>query len=497
MALPVGITHTSLSKWELLAVISILGVLVCGLALILPFQLFVIVIAITSMVLVFYLSSLLILYYREALPEWADLVPIWTTFLTPFTIATVLLSQLSIELPLQTLVLLVGLILVFFYYWLIVPLALYQRLGEQSRSVTVETWPELSVLIPAYNEEGYVGQTIEAFLEADYPREKLEIIVVDDGSTDSTYEEAIEYAPKGITVLQKENGGKHSALNYGLKRTEKSLVVTVDADSVIAPDALKEIVRSFEANPDAGAIAGNVRVANRGRLITDLQALEYILGINTFRRVFDLLGVVTVVPGCLGLFKREALETVGKYSSDTVTEDFDLTIQLLKHGFEIYHSNAVVNTEAPDTWSDLYRQRIRWFRGNLQTIIKHSRIFITPDFGVLHYVGAPYLFFTMSIIPALGIVVFGLILWFVIQGAIVNFLGILGLFMLLQILLSLLAIRIEDDDLWLARYAPLSILGYKQFLDGVLVKSLIDVLTHDEISWTRPDRIRQRESNDD
>ena len=488
-------SDTRLSRWELLAVVGILGGLCVGLAFLLPFQLFVIIIAISSMVLVFYLSSILIFYLGETLPEWTESVPVWTTIIAPFTIAVVLLTQFQVVLPLDTLVLLLALILIFFYYWLIVPLALIQALREEYQRVTVETWPELSVLIPAYNESGYIGETIESFLAADYPLDKLDIIVIDDGSTDSTYEEAQKYASNVVSVFQKENGGKHSALNYGLNQTDQPLIITVDADSVIDPNAIKEIVRSFEANPDASAVAGNVKVSNRGTLITDLQALEYILGINTFRRVFDLLGVVTVVPGCLGLFSREAIETVDRYSSDTLTEDFDLTIELLKRGFKIYHSNAVVHTEAPDTWTNLYRQRIRWFRGNLQTVVKHGEIFVLPAFGMVHRVAAPYLFFTMSVIPALGIVVFGLVLWFVIQGAIMEFLGIIVLFMLLQVLLSLLAIHIEDDDYWLARYAPLSILGYKQVLDAVLLKSIGDVLRKDEISWTSPDRIRQRDDH--
>jgi biofilm PGA synthesis N-glycosyltransferase PgaC len=203
-----------------------------------------------------------------------------------------------------------------------------------------------------------------------------------------------------------------------------------------------------------------------------------------------------VVPGCLGLFRREAIETVNRYSADTLTEDFDLTIELLKNGCKIYHSNAVVQTEAPDTWTDLYRQRIRWFRGNLQTVVKHTEIFVLPEFGMVHRVAAPYLFFTMSVIPALGIVIFGVVVWIVIQGAIMEFLGIIVLFMLLQVLLSLLAIHIEDDDYWLARYAPLSIIGYKQFLDAVLLKSIVDVFTNDDISWTSPDRIRQRDEHE-
>ncbi|MFC6787151.1 glycosyltransferase family 2 protein [Halobaculum halobium] len=473
--------------------VAIVGGLVIGLSYLLPVRLLGVVLAVASMTAVFYLSSVAIAHYADALPEWAQTVPIWTTLALPFTIALVLITQLNIAIPALTLVLLFALVLVFFYYWLVVPLALYQRLREQARDQSIDSWPELSVLIPAYNEEGYVGRTIESFLAADYPDNRLELIVIDDGSSDNTYEEALAYASETVTVLTKENGGKHSALNHGLAHTDAAHIVTVDADSVIAPDALRKLVRSLKANPNAGAVAGNVKVANRDSFITRLQALEYIVGINTFRRTFDLLGVVTVVPGCLGLFRREAIESVGRYSADTITEDFDLTIELLKHGVSIHHSNAIVSTEVPDTWRDLYRQRLRWFRGNFQTVLKHRTVFVDPNFGLLHSVGFPYLVLSMSVLPVLGVIILGVILWLVIQGSLSQFLGLLGLFILLQVLLSLLAIRIENDDLWLARYAPLSIVGYKQFLDGVLLKSVVDVFTHDDLVWTGPERIRQRE----
>lgn len=482
-----------LSGWEFVAVLSLLGFLAGGLALVLPTRVFVVVLAVSSMGLVFYLSSVAIAYYDDQLPDWMTTVPVWTTFLFPFVVAFVLLRHFRIAIPITTLLLLFALLLVFFYYWLVVPLALYQRLREQSRTVAVDEWPALTVIVPAYNEEGYIGPTIEAFLEADYPVGKREIVVVDDGSTDATFAEARAYESGFVSVFSKGNGGKHSALNYGLEHVDTDLVVTVDADSVVAPDALKGLIRSLEANPDAGAIAGNVKVSNRGTHVTKLQALEYVIGISTFRRVLDLLGVVTVVPGCLGLFRREAIETVGGYSEETLTEDFDLTVALLKRGISIHHSNAIVYTEAPDTWRDLYRQRLRWFRGNLQTAVKHRRIFFSSEFGMVYRVAGPYLLFTMSVIPGLGILVFGLIIWFVVQGFLFDFLGMLGLFMCLQVLLSLLALRIENEDLHLAWYAPLSILGYKQFLDAILTKSVLDLLRPNDLKWTSADRVRQRD----
>jgi len=483
----------TLSRWELLVTVGLLAVLLGGLSVLLPTRLLVVVVAVTAMVAVFYVTSVSLVYYRDALPAWTESVPFWTTLAVPFTVVAVLLAKFDTAVPLATLALLFALILVFFYYWLVVPLALYQRLAEQHRRVEIAEWPALAVIVPTYNEAGYVGKTVDSFLAADYPDERLDVVVDDDGSTDGTIGELAAYDDADVTVLRKENGGKHSALNYGLTHTDASLVVTVDADSVVAPDALKTLVRSFEAHDDVGAVAGNVKVSNRGSLVTDVQALEYVLGINTFRRVFDLLGVVTVVPGCLGLFRRDALAAVGEYSADTLTEDFDATIALLERGFRVHHSGAVVYTEAPDTWTDLYRQRLRWFRGNLQTVLKHHHIFRSSEFGMLHRVGAPYLLMTMSVIPALGVVVVAAMLWTVGAGDPLQFVGLLGLFSLLQVLLSLLALRIEGEDLRLALYAPLSVVGYKQVLDVILIKSIVDVLTRRTVTWTSPTRVRQRD----
>lgn len=159
--------------------------------------------------------------------------------------------------------------------------------------------------------------------------------------------------------------------------------------------------------------------------------------------------------------------------------------------------DAVVYTEAPDTWRDLYRQRLRWFRGNLQTVFKHYRVILDGSFGLLHRIAFPYVLFSMSVLPFLGLLIFVVIVWLVLRGAYGRVIGMFAFFTALQALLSVLAIRIDDDDPWLTRYAPFSILGYKQFLDVVLVKSLADVLVGTDLSWTRARRRRQRTVPDD
>jgi len=495
MKLP--LSSPSLSKWEVLAAVGILGGMFVVLAYLLPRQILTVLLAIIAISTVFYGAGVLLAQRSHLLPEWVRTVPIWLTVLLPLTITTVLTLYFWASVSLLLFAFVVALLAVFFYYWFVVPLALYQRIEEQNFPSDVDEWPSISVLVPAYNEEGYVGRCVDSVLDADYPESKLEVVVIDDGSTDGTYPEATRHGTESVTVLRKENGGKHSALNAGLERASADLLVTVDADSVVGDDALREIARTFEYRPNADAVAGNVKVSNRGSFITDLQALEYIVGINTFRRAFDLLGVVTVVPGCLGAFRREALELVGGYDADTLTEDFDATIQILKRGNRIHHSNALVYTEAPDTWRDLYRQRLRWFRGNFQTVFKHRRVIFDTEFGLLHRVAFPYVLFSMSLLPFLGVVILGVIVLTVLRGAYWEVIGMFSLFAMLQVFLSVLAIHIDDDDLWLARYAPFSIVGYKQFLDAVLLKSLIDVVWKRDLPWTSATRRRQRERIDE
>lgn len=489
-----GATESGVSRLDFAVTAGLLVGLVFGLAYLLPARLFVVVLAISSMTTVFYLSSVVITYYADLLPEWTRSVPTYSTFLAPFTVFGVLLYWLPIDVTPLTLAFLTALILVFFYYWLVVPLAYYQYLRGQRSTVDVTDWPPLTVLVPAYNESGYVGRTIESVLEAAYPRDRVRVVVVDDGSTDDTLAEARTYESERVTVLTKPNGGKHSALNRGLQAVDTEYVVTIDADSVVDPSALRKLVRSMQRT-GASAVAGTVTVSNRGSLVTDLQALEYVVGINTFRRAFDLVGVVTVVPGCLGCFRRSVLESAGPYSADTITEDFDLTVELLARGHRVHHSDARVYTESPDTWRGLYDQRLRWFRGNVQTVLKHRSSLLDSSLGLLHQVGFPYLLFSMTVLPALGLVVLAVILWQAVVGVPEQFVGLLSLFVLLQILLSFMAIRIEGDDPWLVRYAPLSLVGYKQFLDLVLLRGIVDALRHDELPWTGPDRIRQREES--
>lgn len=494
--------QNSLSKQEIILGATIILGTIAALILLLPAP----ILLIGAVIIV--LSGLLFVFAYKILQAEDDLskrlksFPIWALLTVPILIAIGLILYFNIRFSPLNGVVFSALLLLIIVYWTVTPMALFQHFREQTNDVEIDEWPEITALIPAYNEEGYVGRCIDSFLQAEYPENRLEISVVDDGSTDGTLAEARKRECERVTVLHKENGGKHSALNYGLDRSTNDLVVGVDADSQIESTALKRLIENYESHENACAIAGNIKISNRDSLLTRIQALEYIVSINMFRRALDLIGLVKVVPGCLGLFERRAIKTAGGFSGDTVTEDFDLTVELLKEGKEVhYSSRALARTEAPQTLTDLYNQRSRWLRGSFQTLLKHRDILIDPNFGLLHLVLAPYMLLSVAVVPFFGVVIFATIIWMIVFGPLIEFLGIFIIFVLLETLFETVALLIENDveseDFYLARYSPLMVFGYKQLHDLVMLKSIFDVSSGADIEWTSVSRRRHSEEKGD
>ena len=240
--------------------------------------------------------------------------------------------------------------------------------------------PAVAVLIPAYNEEKVIVRTIRSVLNSDYPN--LHAIVIDDGSKDRTYDVACEayrdeIASGRLQVLTKPNAGKAEALNFAIARLTEDFYVGIDADTVIARDAVSKLMCHF-ADPTIGAVAGNAKVGNRVNLWTRWQALEYITSQNFERRAQDLFNVVTVVPGAIGAWRTAAVRTAGGYPVNTVAEDADLTMNLLEQGYKvIYEDQSLAFTEAPIDARGLMRQRFRWSFGTLQAVFKHRKAFTT------------------------------------------------------------------------------------------------------------------------
>lgn len=386
----------------------------------------------------------------------------------------------------------VAIALIFIYYWFIALAAIYHDQSDRSTYEPSPPFPSITVLVPAYNEAGYIGRTIRALLDADYPREKVEIVVIDDGSTDGTYAEAREYESETVSVVQKENGGKYSALNYGLLFASGEIVVTVDADSLVDEEGLKRIVAPFDDDSGVGAVTSNVTIWNRDSLVTRCQQLEYTIGANIYRRMLDLFGVVLIVPGCLGAFRREAIEEVFAYDPETLTEDFDLTVKILREGYRVTASDARVYTEAPGTWTDLYNQRLRWYRGNYMTVLKHLDIVTTPSYGLLNRVAFPFRLTEMFFLPLASWVILAVILWLLVSGFIVQLIALFVFFTSIIFLIAALGIHIEGEDWRLIVYTPLFVVGYKHFHDTLAVKSLFDVLFGNDLEWTQPERVEQK-----
>jgi cellulose synthase/poly-beta-1,6-N-acetylglucosamine synthase-like glycosyltransferase len=232
-----------------------------------------------------------------------------------------------------------------------------------------------------------IKSVINSLLNLDYPN--YEIIVINDGSTDDTLQEidglkqsADSPRQVKLRVFSKKNEGKACALNYGLSQAKGEFIACVDGDSLINPEAMRLGMRHF-ADPKVGAVAGNVKAINRKKMVSTLQALEYVEGLNMPRRAQGLFGLVNIVPGPIGFFRRSVLEAVGGYSKDTFAEDCDLTLKILSQGWKVkYEPDALAWTEVPETWLDLVKQRYRWTRGIIQSIRKHKDIIFNPS---LHF----------------------------------------------------------------------------------------------------------------
>jgi cellulose synthase/poly-beta-1,6-N-acetylglucosamine synthase-like glycosyltransferase len=257
--------------------------------------------------------------------------------------------------------------------------AIIDRLRRPHRAATPGYNPRVAVLIPAYNEETVIVRTIRSVLNSDY--RNLHVVVIDDGSSDRTAEVAreayaAEIAAGRVVVLSKPNAGKAAALNYALELITEEIYVGIDADTVIATDAISRLIPHFE-DPRIGAMAGNAKVGNRVNLWTRWQALEYITSQNFERRALNLFHVVTVVPGAIGAWRTEPVRKAGGYPMNTVAEDADLTMNLLEQGLRVeYEDRSLAFTEAPINAKGLMRQRFRWSFGILQAVWKHKAAFV-------------------------------------------------------------------------------------------------------------------------
>ena len=391
--------------------------------------------------------------------------------------------------------------------------AVYDRVHEKifGRPAEVASYrPKVAVLIPAYNEEKVIERTVRAALNSHYPN--LRVIVIDDGSKDRTLEVArtafaAEAAAGEVLILTKPNSGKAEALNYGIQHIgDAELFVGIDADTIIAPDAIARLVPHF-INPRVGAIAGNAKVGNRVNLWTRWQALEYITSQNFERRALDVLGAVSVVPGAIGAWRVSAVREAGGYHLDTVAEDADLTMALLRLGYRVeYEDMALAYTEAPTNASGLMRQRFRWSFGVLQAVYKHRGVFARK--GALGWVALPNIMIFQILLPLVSplidiMFVVGTV-WYFIQkhfhpdstdpASFHSLVLFFFAFLVIDFLASAIAFALErrrpDDkeDAWLLSQVWLQRFAYRQLFSIVLFRTLKRAIEGRKFAWDKLER---------
>jgi cellulose synthase/poly-beta-1,6-N-acetylglucosamine synthase-like glycosyltransferase len=241
----------------------------------------------------------------------------------------------------------------------------------------------VTVLVPCWNKGDTLGATVESLLELEYPKEKLSILIIDDGSTDNTWQAAQQFAghPQ-VSIMQKKNeGSKFSALNFGLAHSSGELVGCLDADSFVQKDALIEIVKKFESDKSIMAVAPSMKVNQPRNLLELMQAVEYTFGIF-FKKMYDNLSAISVLPGPFSFYRRELFDTIGVFRHAHHTEDMEMAFRMHAHGKKIVNVHtAVVATNVPTTLGALVRQRTRWSRGFLENSKDYSYMYFNPNYG--------------------------------------------------------------------------------------------------------------------
>lgn len=343
----------------------------------------------------------------------------------------------------------------------------------------------VSVIVPAYNEKEGIAAAVRSLALGDHPG-GIEVVVVDDGSNDGTADIAAGLGLPNVRVVRKPNGGKPSALNTGVALARHDLIVMVDGDTVFEPDAVRRLVQPF-GDPQVGAVAGNVKVGNRRSMIAKWQHIEYVIGFNLDRRLYETLRCMPTIPGAIGAFRREALEYAGGMTDETLAEDTDVTMALGRAGWKVvYEEGARAWTEAPTSLGQLWKQRYRWSYGTMQAMWKHRRsvldkgssgrfsrrclTFLTV-FGVMLPLAAP----VIDLLAIYGLVFLDR------TATALAWLAMLGL----QFLTAIVAFRLDKEKLGVLWVLPLQQFVYRQLMYLVLLQSVVTALTGGRLGWQK------------
>ena len=383
-------------------------------------------------------------------------------------------------------------------------LALVGRARANKRGVPAEAGElSVSVLIPAFNEAKVIAASVRQILASTH--RKVRIIVIDDGSTDGTSDvvRASFAGDQRVSLVTTQNGGKARAINFGLAHADGDIIVVLDADTQFEPQTISRLVRWF-ADPAVGAVAGNAKVGNRLNMLTRWQALEYVTAQNLERRALATLGCITVVPGAVGAWRREAIVKLGGFPSNTLAEDQDLTIMVQRAGYKaLFDQQAIAWTEAPDTMDGLAKQRFRWAFGTLQCLWKHRRVNLNPRYGALGLVAMPQVWMFQIALALLSPLIDLALIYQILRtlsdylqhGEQFNSSNLMitatyyAVFMAVDLTAAVIAFLLEKkEDRSLLWWLVLQRFGYRQIMYYVVAKSVLRALQGRLVGWGKLER---------
>jgi cellulose synthase/poly-beta-1,6-N-acetylglucosamine synthase-like glycosyltransferase/peptidoglycan/xylan/chitin deacetylase (PgdA/CDA1 family) len=339
----------------------------------------------------------------------------------------------------------------------------------------------VSIVVPAYNEAVGIERAVRSLVASDYP--EFEVIVVDDGSTDGTAElvEALDLA--NVLVLRQPNRGKPAALNRGIDAARHPVIVMVDADTVFEPGTLRNLVQPF-SSPEVGGVSGNTKVGNRRSLLGRWQHIEYVMGFNLDRRLYDTLQCMPTVPGAIGAFRRQTLLGVGGVSSATLAEDTDLTLAVGRAGWRVvYVEDARAWTEAPSSLRALWRQRYRWSYGTLQAVWKHRAAMWRRGESRIGRRGLPYLVLFQITLPLLAPLIDLFSLYGLLFLQVREVLAFWLVFTTLQLGLGWYAFRLDRESPRVLWSMPLQQFVYRQLMYLVVIESVLTAIRGTPLPW--------------
>lgn len=391
---------------------------------------------------------------------------------------------------------------------LIITILAYRRYKQEKLVIrsSINDFPPVSILIPAFNEEITVVKTIQSLLQLNYPT--FELLFIDDGSVDKTLEvvtKAFKDNPK-VRIITKTNGGKASALNFGISQSKYEFIVCIDADTQLNKDSVRNLMMGFE-DSEVAAIAGTVKVGNENNFLTKWQAIEYITSQNMDRRAFEVLNSITVIPGAIGAFRKQVVQQVGGFTSDTLAEDCDLTMRILKAGHIVKNcTTAFAYTEAPETLNMFLKQRFRWSYGVIQSFWKNKDALFNKKYGYFGLIGMPNILIFQIILPLfapiadlfmVGALISGI--WNLVDLGALNLAAIQStfslstsfgqvlfyylIFIVLDIIFAFFAFKIEKEPLRKLFYIIPQRFVWRQLMYFVLFKAIRKALKGEMSNW--------------